>query len=380
MNDIYITKTSHFLPNDPINNDEMETYLGKICDKGSRAKKLVLRNNRIINRHYAMNQSGHVTHTNAELTVEAVNLLFDESLAASELELLAVGTSSPDILMPNHGLLVHSLIPEVNSIPVYTAAGVCCSGMHALETAYRSLLFNDKVKNGIATGSELLSPLLKSDFFELELHKLLELKENAVIAFEKDFLRFMLSDGAGAFLLEKKPRKGLSYKIEWVESISYANQLPTCMYQGCIKNEDGSLKSWKMIEHDKWDKESIFSIKQDTRILENIIPFALKFMVDAFEKHQLDSKTINYFLPHISSMYFYDKLVNGVKDHNLDIPEHVFYCCLPEIGNIGSASIYATLDILTKEQPPKEGELIVLGVPESAQFQYSLALLRATYN
>jgi len=378
MKDIYITKTSHFLPNDRVGNNEMEEYLGKICAKSSRAKSIVLRNNRIINRHYALTKSGELTHTNAELAVESITRLFDDSFEASQLELLSVGTSSPDTLMPSHGLLVHSLIKGVNSIPVFSSAGVCCSSMHAFETAYLALQIG-KANNAITTGSELLSPLLRSDFFELESDKLHELNANAVIAFEKDFLRFMLSDGSGAFLLENQPRKGLNYKIAWIESLSFANKLPVCMYQGCVKSEDGTLRSWKTVEPNIWLQESMFAIKQDTRVLENIIPLAVEFLDFCLTKNDTDPSSITYFLPHISSMYFYDKLVNGMKDKEINIPEKVFYCCLPQIGNIGSASIYATLDLLAKERPLKNGDLILLGVPESAQFQYSMALLQVIY-
>jgi 3-oxoacyl-[acyl-carrier-protein] synthase III len=135
-----------------------------------------------------------------------------------------------------------------------------------------------------------------------------------------------------------------------------------------------------MIDPDKWIEKSVFAIKQDTRVLENIIPYALQFMMDVFRKREFDASTLNYFLPHISSMYFYDKLVDGIKDNNINISEDAFYSCLTQIGNIGSGSIYAALDIFAKNQNLKDGDLVLLGVPESGQFQYSMALLKVVYN
>ena len=56
--------------------------------------------------------------------------------------------------------------------------------------------------------------------------------------FEKDFLRWMLSDGAGAFMLENQPSKeGISLEINWMESVSFANEEETCMYMGSEKME-----------------------------------------------------------------------------------------------------------------------------------------------
>ena len=375
----FITNTSHFLPNNPVLNDEMENYLGKIGDKGSRAKSLVLRNNKIKKRHYAINEAGEFTHTNAGMTAEAIKLLVNDSFKLSQLELLASGTSLPDCLMPSHGLQVHSLLKDTINTSVYSTSGVCCSGMHALEVAYISLLQN-KVSNAIATGSELASPVLRSDFFEVEYQKLQELNENSLIAFEKDFLRFMLSDGAGAFLLSDTPVKGLNLEIEWIESVSYANQFPACMYQGCVKDDEGNLTSWKEIPSEQWMQNSVFSVKQDTRILENIIPKGVEFIKYCLEKNKLDPQDIDYFLPHISSMYFYDKLRNELNKYDINIPAEKYYTSLTEVGNVGSASIYISLDRFLREKTLKEGEKILLIVPESAQFQYSMACLKVVYS
>jgi 3-oxoacyl-[acyl-carrier-protein] synthase-3 len=40
MYDVFITKASKYLPNEPVSNDEMETYLGYINDAPSKAKSL----------------------------------------------------------------------------------------------------------------------------------------------------------------------------------------------------------------------------------------------------------------------------------------------------------------------------------------------------
>ena len=50
------------------------------------------------------------------------------------------------------------------------------------------------------------------------------------ILFLKKAMRFMLSDGAGAVLLQDHPEGTCRLKIEWVDMTSYANELPTCMF------------------------------------------------------------------------------------------------------------------------------------------------------
>ncbi len=58
MFDVYITKTSKFLPNKVISNDEMESYLGLINNTVSKVKNLILRNNKITSRYYALDKNG----------------------------------------------------------------------------------------------------------------------------------------------------------------------------------------------------------------------------------------------------------------------------------------------------------------------------------
>ena len=48
MFEVYITKSGKYLPNNPISNDEMENYLGLINDLTSKARRIILRNNKIV--------------------------------------------------------------------------------------------------------------------------------------------------------------------------------------------------------------------------------------------------------------------------------------------------------------------------------------------
>lgn len=56
-NKVYITKTSSFFPNNPVENDEIEAYLGRIGDKKSRVMPIILRQNGIKKRYYAIDKT-----------------------------------------------------------------------------------------------------------------------------------------------------------------------------------------------------------------------------------------------------------------------------------------------------------------------------------
>ena len=360
---VYITKASKYLPNDPIGNEQMESFLGLINQNASKARRIVLRNNGILKRYYALDAEGNPTHSNAQLTALAVKKL-----------MLPCGTSTHDELLPSHSAMVHGLLGG-HSVELNASSGVCNSGMNALKFGYLSVKSGNST-NAVCTGSERVSAWLRADKYENEVQLLAELEAQPVIAFKKDFLRFMLSDGAGAFLLENKPREG-ALLIEWMDAYSYAHQLEACMYAGGDKLGDGSLKGWSEYTAEAWLQESVFAIKQDVKLLnENILVKGAESMRATLHKHQLVAEDITYFLPHISSCYFKERLYEALKGVGIDIPLERWFINLPEVGNVGSASAYLMLEALMQSGKLKTGDTILLSVPESGRFSYSYAFLR----
>ncbi len=373
-NSVYINKISSFLPGHPISNDEMEEYLGVIGGRKSRSKAIVLRSNGIKNRYYALTKNSEPTHTNAQLTANAIKKLFHGSNLKS-VELLACGTTTPDQLTPSHAVMVHGLLPETSNTQVISFSGVCCTGMHALKHSFLSVISGD-TQNAVVAASERTSAMLKHQNFEEENKKLELLERNPIIAFDKEFLRWMLSDGAAAVLVENKPNeKEISLKIEWIENYSFANEAETCMYMGGEKY-DGSLKGWADHPVSEILDKSLFTLKQDVKLLDkNIVKFGGKAYSASLLKHNLKSSEIDYYLPHISSMYFADKIFAEMELTNTVVPRDKWFLNLPEVGNVGAASIFLALEALINSGKLKKGQKIFLSVPESARFSYSNALL-----
>lgn len=375
MEEVYINKTAVYLPNNPIGNDEIEEYMGLINGEKSRAKNIVLRNNGIKTRYYALNKDGSSTHDNAELTALAVQeLAKGKPGLIQEIDLLCCGTSSPDQMMPAHGVQVHGKLTGSNSIEVITPSGNCCAGMHALKYAYLSVMTGG-AKLAAVAGSEKTSKLLHANMFagEVENHK--DIDGDPFIAFEKDFLRWMLSDGAGAFLLSnKKNTEGISLKIDWIEGVSYANEVEACMYMACEKTEDGDLQSFKEYTPNEIVGQSILSIKQDVKLLRsNIIAMGFSKLKNIIDTKGINPSAYDYFLPHMSSEFFRSKIAEALDSNGFHIPQEKWFTNLSYVGNVGAASIYMMIDELMKSGKLKVGEQILVAVPESARFSYVFA-------
>ncbi len=374
----YINDLSAFLPNSPVSNSEIEDVLGRINDIPSRTKTKMLANNKIEQRYYAIDPStGRFTHTNARLCAEAVKGLKPyEGFKIEDIELLCCGTTSPDVIMPGHGMMVAGEL-KVPPCEVASMAGICLSGMNALKYAQMAVASGSS-QNAVCTGSELASSFMRANFFSLEVDPNADIPNKPILAFNADFLRWMLSDGAGAAFISNKPNeKGISLKIEWIDMLSYAGEFPTCMYAGGKQNEDGSIFGWR--EADSCAAaaaENLLAVKQDTRLLgSQIVKTMGRTLSQTVKKRQLTPEDIDWYLPHYSSHFFRDKFYQVMKEVGFEIPYEKWFTNLPYTGNIGSASIYVIMEELFKSGKLKTGEKLLCFIPESGRFSHCFMLL-----
>ncbi|WP_299368283.1 beta-ketoacyl-ACP synthase III [uncultured Porphyromonas sp.] len=377
MRNVYINKVAVFLPNKPVSNEEIEDYIGLIGGKPSRVRSIVLKQNGIKTRYYGLDKEHKITHSNAQLAKEAVLRLFEENAVSSDITLLACGTSTPDQLLPSHASMVHG---ELGNFPmeIFSSAGVCLTSLQALKICYSNILagLHD---NAVCVASELTSPALVSKFYDPEYEATHDNPDkDPYMAFEKDFMRFMLSDGAGAVLLQDHPEGDCSLKVEWVEMTSYANELPTCMFMASELEPNGRLKSWKEFSPEEIKDRGVLVGKQDIRQLKK---HAIKYWVDHIEtvlaKHNLNPKEVDYVLPHLSSMLFYDQVNDELIARGIALTKEKWFVNLPSVGNVGSAAIYVALEELMRTKGIKHRQKILLLVPESGRFSYGTVLLTA---
>jgi 3-oxoacyl-[acyl-carrier-protein] synthase III len=271
----YISGWGVCLPNAAIENQQIENVLGHMKSQSAAVQRRVLINNGITRRYYAIDPAtGAATHTNARLTAEAItNLCQTSGFPVADIQCLSCGTSSADQIIPNHASMVHA---EIGSPPceIASLSGVCCSGVSALKYGYLNVLAG-VCDNAVVTGSELASPSLRSSHFEPQIR--LNTKDRADqprLPFGNEFLRWMLSDGAGALLITPTPRPdGPSLRIDWVDIASYATESDVCIYFGLQKHADGKTSSYRTVDNEgELFRGGYLSLSQDIRVLKERLP------------------------------------------------------------------------------------------------------------
>lgn len=363
FNNVYITRTASFLPGEAVNNAEMDRYIGSINKTSSRMKTLILAENGIQNRHYAIDKNGQSLHSVTSMGTKVVAQLCDSN---TFIGFLSAATTGGDSAAPGLANLIQG---EMHLPPLETlsVSGICAASIGALNAAALAVESSAK-KAAIALASEFPSRLFKTSRFQ---------NRTADIDFDAHFLRWMLSDGAGGVLLANKPSSsGVSLKIKWIHQKSFSGDMPTCMQVGMsVGNQlPGYLDYPTLAEA---EKAGAFDLRQNIRILPNLFDLGLHEYAQMVKEGHVDPKKISHFLCHYSSERFKPMIAKLMEEAGIAIAPEKWFSNLTSKGNTGSASIFIMLDefFKTKSDSLKVGEQIFGFVPESGRFSVAYFLL-----
>ena len=365
----FVTGCGAFLPGDPVGNDEIEERLGQTNGRPSPLKARVLAANGIKWRHYALDAEGRTTMLNEELAARGVlAALAGRGLSPVDVGMLAVGTTQGDLPVPGFASMVHGRLGG-GPMELLSAAGVCCSGMAALKAAASSVRLGEH-EVAVAAGSELVSRTLRASRFAGS--------DGARVQLDAEFLRWMLSDGAGAVVLEPRPRAdGPSLRVDWVHLVSYAHEHPTCMYSGM---RGGGTPSAGATWLDRptvadADADGLLKLRQDTRLLPGLVRLGVEELVRLTRRGLVDPAGIDHLLCHYSSEHFRGEIACLLRAAGLEVPAERWFTNLRTRGNTGAASIFVMLEECWSSRRFRPGDKVLLMVPESGRFSLAFAHL-----
>jgi 3-oxoacyl-[acyl-carrier-protein] synthase-3 len=353
----YINSLGAFLPGPSVSNDQMESLLGVVGGRPSKVRPMVLRQNKIKARHYALDPEGRITHRVSELAALAVkDALSRWTGSQSSIDFLVAATSQGDSLVPGFA---------------------CASSLMALRTAQLALMAGGR-NTAIVCAGELPSRFFRPAFLNVLKHVIDGARPDTDI----EFLRWMLSDGGSAAIVENSPRaRGLSLRIDWIDTISYASEYPTCMYAGARKSQEQAELDRYWYEYSSVEeavKDGALTLRQDMRLLENIVKLGVRRYFELIDEGKIQVSEIDWMVCHYSSHHFYEQIQNLLKNTGGYIPEENWFTNLYEVGNVGSASFLLNLHDLFKSERLRPGQKILCMIPESARFTLGFAQFTVT--
>jgi 3-oxoacyl-[acyl-carrier-protein] synthase-3 len=323
----------------------------------------VLRQNKIKIRHYAISKEGTQLYSSAQMAANAIkDAASNSEVSLNDITYLASASTLGDTLVPGLASHIHAEL-SLKPLEIANFQSVCASSLMAMKSSY-ALIKSNEHSCAAVVGSEFSSRYFRPGFY----NGLNEVKEQNNIPFEADFLRFTLSDGAGAALLEnRKNERQLSLKICWIDIRSYADRFDTCMVGGGARNGN-SLHLWS--DYDDLNmaiNDGALILHQDFDLLKKIIPAWVNHYLDLIDLGKIKIDEISHFCSHYSSHSLREFTIDLLKKAGAMIDESIWYTNLYEKGNTGSASIFIILDDLYKSGKLTSRDKILCHVPESGR-------------
>ncbi len=359
---VFLQQASYFLPGDPVENERMDEYIAPLNRISGRIKQRILAENGIKRRYYAIDSDGNTTHTNAMLASAAVtDCLQRGQLTLSDISLLASGSSGGDTLMPAFANMIQGQLsaPPMETVSIH---GICAAGVAAIQAVAQGIQAGAHT-HGIAVASEMPSRLFKRSRFA---------SRGYDADFDAHFLRWMLSDGAGAVLLSSIEQAGqsilpgLRIRLKWIHQRSFSGDYPVCMQLGLSADRQrGHLDypSWADAEAD-----GALALRQDIRLLPHLFDIGIHEYVKLVRDKWVDPARIRHFLCHYSSEKFIPVVEDLLDQAGLSIPREHWFSNLAWRGNTGAASILIMLAEFLQTKTLTAGDQILCYVPESGRF------------
>ena len=372
LRDVYITGVGSFLPGERLGGDRMEDFIGHIGGRPSAVGRRALRWNGIEGRHYALNEAGEPQHSNASMCAAATRAALDDAgVELGEVSFLAAAATQGDYLVPGHASAVQA---ELGAGPMEVASfqSVCASALMAAKAAWLNVRAGE-ADTTVACAGEFSSRWFRPHFYEGT--ALVDAKGRP--AMEADFLRFTLSDGAGAVVMEPQPRPdGQSLKVRWIDMVSLAGRFDPCMWAGSTFADRADLKSaWSHAGPGAAHAAGAMALLQDFELLKIVIRAWIGVWLEKVDQGRIVPNRVDHLLCHYSARSLREEIVGLLQNTAAMIPEEKWFTTLPETGNIGSASIWVMLEAFMRSGRPKRGDRVLLIVPESGRAMIGFMML-----
>jgi 3-oxoacyl-[acyl-carrier-protein] synthase-3 len=234
-------------------------------------------------------------------------------LTPSDIDLVLVGTTTPDLIFPNVACLVQDKL-KINSCPAFSLEAACSGFLYALVVADQFIKLG-QAKRALVIGAETMSRII--DWTD---------RETCVL----------FGDGAGAVILEGSESPGILYS-----TLGANGRYRDLLYASSgvsLRQREGAALRMKGNE--------VFKVAVKT--LENLVD-------DVMEKNGLEKGQIDWLIPHQANI----RIISATAKR-LELPMERVILTVREHGNTSAASVPMALDTAIRDGRAKRGDLLLL--------------------
>jgi len=239
--------------------------------------------------------------------------LENAGLTAGDIDLVLVGTTTPDLIFPNVACLVQDKL-GIKACPAFSLEAACSGFLYALAVADQFIRLGT-ARRALVIGAETMSRII--DWTD---------RETCVL----------FGDGAGAVILEASEDAGILYSTLGADG-RYRDLLYASSGVSLRQREGAALRM---------KGNEVFKVAVKT--LENLVD-------DVVEKNNLEKGQIDWLIPHQANI----RIISATAKR-LEMPMERVILTVREHGNTSAASVPMALDTAIRDGRIKRGDLLLL--------------------
>ncbi|MEM6639782.1 MAG: beta-ketoacyl-ACP synthase III [Pseudomonadota bacterium] len=316
-----IIGTGRFLPEKILTNEDLEKMV-ETSDEWIRTRTGIER------RHIVTDGQ-----TNADLAEGAARAAMEAAdVSPSDIDLVIVGTTTPDQVFPNMGCLLQSRL-GIHGCPAFSVEAACTGFLYALSMADKFVRAGE-ARRALVVGSETLTSMV--DWTD---------RHTCVL----------FGDGAGAVILAPDEQHGI-LRTHLHADGQYKDLL---YFPSGVSKGFNDLKSGK--DHIQMRGNEVFKVAVNT---------LGRVATETLEAEGVAQSELDWLIPHQANIR-----IIGATAKKLGLPMEKVIVTIQDHGNTSSASVPMALDVAVRDGRIERGQLVMMEA-FGGGFTWGSALMR----
>jgi len=258
--------------------------------------------------------------------------LEDAGITAADIDLICVGTTTPDLVFPNVGTLLQDRL-GIRGCPAFSVEAACTGFVYALSVADKFVRLGES-KCALVVGAETLT-------------RIVDWKDRGTCV--------LFADGAGAVVLTPSPTPGI------ISTRLHSDG----RYKDLLQYPDGVSKGFHLVREGKAGVQM-----KGNEVYKVAVNTLGHLVTETLNANGIRTEQLDWLIPHQANI----RIIEAIA-RRLDLPMERVIVTINTQGNTSAASVPLALDTGIRDGRIKRGQLLLLEA-FGGGFTWGSALIR----